>query len=688
MCSSDLRLRALADEASIEVQLGRVEPLSGAERVAVSAWIPAEPGTLTWLVDTIRNLSFVGPEPIAWLEHRVFRVKDLAERGFYSVVETDTAAEVAEDLGVTAAQSRERLQLSVTDPELGWPPGPLEPLVRRPVEGEGQWIAIVDDPFVRAYPNAPPAFYQTFLQVDPDRPFTRVYVIVWDARQVQLRIMTGTREPESATGETGPGQVPRDPEVLRRVVGGFNGGFQALHGEFGMMSEGRTYLPPKPWAATVAVFDDGRVGMGSWMDPPEGVRRYRESWAMAQIPGNMREMRQNLTSVVEGERYNPWRRWWWGAAPQNADDQVFIDRSGLCLTREGFLAYFWGKSMGADELGAAMLSARCVRGIHLDMNSRHTGFEFYNVRSGADPHPPLERRPRRGSEFEQPVPGAEGWVMRGRKAVRSMTPMRFPRYMLRDARDFFYLTLRPTLPGPDLETADGPLRLATEGLPHAGWPHAFARAALGTGPAATQIVRIDPLRAIAAPLAGSAHRTVLAWLSQAATLPTEGGLALYAIPAPGGVGRRHEIGEAPEGATILLRGPALSDAHGAALGVDSEGFLLYMERTLAPAGGPASAPGLGERLEAAGVQAAIGLPEGVRLAFAIEGETVSPDSYQRAVDPASSLAFYAEEAPAAEILFPEVEPRPYMYWYRLQDTRVRYLLDEERPRRFQAPPEP
>ncbi|QQR88897.1 MAG: hypothetical protein IPJ88_11765 [Myxococcales bacterium] len=32
----------------------------------------AQPGLITWLVDTVRKVSWIGPAPIEWLEHRVF----------------------------------------------------------------------------------------------------------------------------------------------------------------------------------------------------------------------------------------------------------------------------------------------------------------------------------------------------------------------------------------------------------------------------------------------------------------------------------------------------------------------------------------------------------------------------------------------------------------------------------------
>ncbi|MEM6956262.1 MAG: hypothetical protein AAF645_11255, partial [Myxococcota bacterium] len=508
------------------------------------------------------------------------------------------------------------------------------------------------------------AFYTTFLQVDPDRPFTRVYVVTWDPRAVQLRVMTGTREPESATGAPGSGMVPRDQ--LGQLVAGFNGGFQSLHGEFGMMSEGRVYLPPKPWAATVAVYRDGRVAMGSWTDPPEGVRHYLEQWAVRQIPETMVEFRQNLTSVVEGDRINPWRRWYWGAAPRGDDEQAYIDRSGICLTSEGFFAYFWGKSMGADELGEAMRATRCVRGIHLDMNQRHTAFEFYNVLRRSEA-PDLPRRPSRDFEFEVDVPRAREWTARGRLLARSMTPMRFPRYVRQDPRDFFYLTLKPVLPGPALRrVGEGALELSASGLPHGGWPPALAAAEDG----GTHFVRIDGSRVI--PQVGIGGREeaprVLAYLTGAARAGARR-LVRQALT----VGNRFAIVEQPgRSDETVFAGPAIDSSHGAGLGVDGEGFWLYVE-------GPRAAA----TFEAMGIDA-IGLGPDQRLAYQLEGMTAGPDAFERDVAVESSLVLVANERPASEVLFPDVEPRPYMYWGRMQDTRVRYFRGEGPPR-FVAP---
>ncbi|NVL67689.1 hypothetical protein HWN74_25515, partial [Escherichia coli] len=88
-----------------------------------------------------------------------------------------------------------------------------------------------------------------------------------------------------------------------------------------------------------------------------------------------------MTPLVQADKYNPWGRAWWGGVPPGWHDAVHTTRSGVCLTKESFVAYFWGNDIGPEPLGRAMLVARCAFGIHLDMNPGLAGFAFYNVQS-------------------------------------------------------------------------------------------------------------------------------------------------------------------------------------------------------------------------------------------------------------------------------------------------------------------
>jgi hypothetical protein len=630
----------------------------------VEATQKGRPGLITWAVDTVRRLPGVGAGPIEWLEHTVFGFTDTASRAYHGVVATDTAAEVKEALAVKELPPQTEQQAE-QQASIGWPPPPVEPVLEDRVQGEGVWLPIVDDAFVADNPGGPPLFYQTFVRVDPERTFTRVYLTAWDSRQVQLGIVMGTKEPESATGETGSGQVPRDPQVLSRLVGGFNGGFQALHGEFGMMAERRVYLPPKPYAATVAVFEDGRVGVGSWTGP--GRRDWDEEVANAQIPPTMIAMRQNLTSVVEDGVYNPWERWWWGAAPTWAEEQTYIPRSGLCLTGEGALIYLWGESMGPEELGKAMLAARCVRGLHLDMNGKHTGFELYRTFGPGASMPPLGRA-LASTEAEGPIEGMAGYQFRTRLAVTTMTPVRFPRYIDRDPRDYFYLLRKPQLPGAPLDVGGQRAAFDVHGLPDVGFPAAFAQARLGD--AGAVITRIDATRAMPRRLAKIEGARVLATVGGFAR---EGvSVSLFARYQHGRL--RLDLGRAPKAATVLATG-TMRDASSSslgALGVDGEGFLVHVQAS--------SAAEVTQALQAAGVTKALALDsDGLQLTAA-PVSTAVPDGgvpgmgdAQQADESDETLVLVENTQPAAEVLFPAIKPMPYRRWGYLQDQRVRYF---------------
>lgn len=689
----DGQFRMVADGELVRLSPQRDLPVEGEQRVQLRPQYKGRPGQITWLVDTVRRLPFVGSEPIEWLEHTVFGFTDKVSRLYHALIPVDVEQEVSQALPVPKPTEALRSLLKQARPELGLPPPPLKPLLRSRVRGEGQWLPLRDDPFLNQNPNAPPAFFQTFIRVDAKRAFSRVYITLWDPRQVDLRMAMGTREPESATGETGSGQIPRDPDVLRNLVGAFNGGFQAMHGEFGMMAEGRVYLPPKPFAATVAVYEDGRVGVGSWPGP--GPNTWNEAFANAQIPKGMVALRQNLTSLVEGEELNPWSRWWWGAAPEWADEQTYLHRSGLCLTRDGFLAYFWGELLGPKELGQAMLAARCVRGMHLDMNSKHTGFEF--LHPVPDSAAPAEQvapvgRPLTDAEYEGPVRDVQGYTFRARKAVTTMTPLRFPRYLGTDPRDFFYLTLRPVLPGPDLRIGQRSISFRSEGLPHGSFPPAFAQAELLTTDGdGTRLLRIDPSRALpvhagAAPAAvGGAKALTVAQLWRQGCRgcrgqATQGPSALYSVRERGRL--RFAIGKPVADADVWLRARPLSAAGArAALGIDRDGFLVYAEASAQ------DARYLPHRLRRAGVERALALPGNTRLSLVGEEGWVGLDGAPVRVRgrrrPQPVLSFVADQRPRTQVLFPDVEPRPYREWGGLQDRRVRYF--PEGPRRFRLP---
>jgi len=361
---------------------------------------------------------------------------------------------------------------------------------------------------------------------------------------------------------------------------------------------------------------------------------------------------------------DPYHRSWWGGAPPGSEDPAHTVRTAICLTEEGFGLYAWGKSLSHETLGAALVAARCAYAIHLDMNSGHSGFEFYNVTEDAET-PPLERRLEKNQEAEGDVHGAPGLHFRSRRMVRGMGHMRFPRYIGRDPRDFFYLTLRAILPGDPLRLgraarAPGEGVFSVAGLPHVGFPYAMARTFVEPAAGArVSVARIDPQRIDL----GTTEGTPLASI---ATGGATGDLALVA--RPGAVGSAFSVEPAASATgTIVLRGVALAgSAAKAAVGVDPDGHVVWAE-------GP-DARSVTDALAMAEVTNAIGLVGAdPHLDFLSGGAVARLDGRPPAAAGGPAIVIRGVDRPIATRLFPEVAVVPPSVWYQPQAKRVRYF---------------
>jgi hypothetical protein len=282
-------------------------------------------------------------------------------------------------------------------------------------------------------------------------------------------------------------------------------------------------------------------------------------------------------------------------------------------------------------------------------------------------------------------------MFRAKLAVNAMTPMRFPRYLNRDPRDFFYLTLKSIIPGPDVTVDGKTIGFSTAGLPHAGWPYPFARVRIEeTAGGRIWLVRIDPKRSTPKPIATRQQGRVLAYLSgvarqfvepQSATVAPKaktslrfdaGEVVLLAIRES--IGWKFAIGSPVESARVLFRAKPLLEGSTAraALGIDENGFWVYAERDRDSTGPTGTT--LLQSLRQAGVTKALELPENARLLFFDEGQTFAVNGERGIrIDNDANLALIADEQPAAEVLFTDVKPMPYRNWGWMQNQRVRYF---------------
>jgi hypothetical protein len=660
----DGALEILADKHRVLVGKESDKPLEGDKYVRTEPVVKGVPGDLvTWSVDRVRGVKWLGPQFIEFLEYYAFKGRDWGIR--HGLIPEPKPPEPWKPTRAIGAR------IEYSEPVIGWPPPKLTPLFSPGQKDEGEWISLDDDPFVGKNPSLPSPFVQTWVRTDKDRPYARVYVTLWDPRQISLHLVAGTVEPVSATGEVGTGQIPRTPEVLKSLVAGFNGGFQAQHFDGGMQVDGHLYVSPRPYAATVAEMRDGSTAIGTW---PTGKD---------DIPDDILSIRQNLTTLVRDDVVNPYKQVRWGGTPQGWFDNIHTTRSGVCFTKDGFVAYFFGADMSPEALGRGMVAARCKEGVHLDMNAGHTGFEFYRV-APAGEFPDLGRVLEGGWEAEGSVPLLDGWSFRGRRMIKTMPHMNFPRYIGRDGRDFMYLTLRSVLPGNNIvpsvtpsEKDEGVWRV--KGLPQHGFPYAIATTTVRPDPKNPQVharvVKVDPrtVKSLSASDAearadaaaqGKAEDTVLVFGS--APAPKKGETALWlsggsfaiAIASPG-------PSAVPLFAGIVADAKALEDATFLVGVTDDDGQLVMLVSDV-PAG--ASLRALAKKLGCSQVMVAPkGLTPRIGGSLGLDGEVATGKLYE----PFAALG--RAQAPSARELFPETPIVDPKVWMPLQQRRVRRI---------------
>jgi hypothetical protein len=620
--------------------------LDGAPRFTWTPDAPGRPGDLLpWAAEQLRE-TWLGEQGVAQLKAVGFAGIDYAERAVEAVLPSDGSTEVAEDLGAVLTRATHPAGSAKRD----FPPAPLPPVLKTPLEGEGAWISLDGDPFIQRGPDGHVPFAFTFVRTDPSRPYAQVYVVLWDPRRVELHAVGGTEEPRSKAGERGRGRIPREPRVLGRLVAAFNGAFRPRHGDFGMAASGTVYLPPRPYAATVATEADGSTAFGTWPDS-------------AVVPEGMAMFRQNMTALIQDGIVNPYRRHYWGGLPDGWTQESFTVRTALCLTRERFVAYIYGTSADPSSLMRAVETARCDYALHLDMNAGNTGFEFYRAAPKGhliDLGRPLDEDWETRGTLDTPQQGDADFEFLARRLTRSMPLMNFPRYIQRETRDFFYLTLRPTLGERALPTSwkpSGKMNGWDVDQDGAGPPaiaHATASPFADRPQARVHILALDPQRLSAAPdeePATPANDETVVQVLESAPSNTNGTLnpALWWSQGAFAIATEAPSAGAVRMGTLCAAPPNAPHAVGL-VGIGEDGALLYAEYESNAGSAPTSA--WMETSAVLGVTSPLMLAE--RLTIVIEGA--------RRSDRARSVALRRIAGPGGRRLFPETPVVPPQVW--------------------------
>jgi Phosphodiester glycosidase len=250
------------------------------------------------------------------------------------------------------------------DAPVGLPPPAPVPLVVTPtLPGEGRWTpadAIVD---------GRPAMYVA--QFRADTVYTsQITSAVWiDPTRLHIALVPGAHEPG--------GTWAQSPDIAgaarSTAVAAFNGGFRFADAHGGFFLDGRMAVPLQPGAASMIIYDDGRVNIGSWGNE------------VGMTPG-VRAVLQNLVPIVDHGQdspdatYNDTRIW---GATLGAN--TVVARSGVGITATGALVYVAGPALTARSLAESLQRAGAIRAMTLDINPEWVTFNFFTHPNGADP---------------------------------------------------------------------------------------------------------------------------------------------------------------------------------------------------------------------------------------------------------------------------------------------------------------
>ncbi len=339
--------------------------------IGVLAVIPAAfPGVGANTADLLRGA--LGPQPVAVLESTSFQIQD-------AINQLRSRLDGGRVQISLSSQRQSSLQASGKSGESAPMPAAIAASAAATLRnGAAQSPNVVwDAPNIgwQAYGpsvNGGPVMAQALLTLDPQRPYAAIVLVRVDLSKVQLHVVPGFLEPSHdptvLKAISNPGTTPSAD--LGQLIAGFNGGFKAVNGHYGMMVDGVTLLPPVPGIATLAVYNDGQVRIGVW--------------GTDILPSpNMVAYRQNCPPIIQAGQINPLvsvnNPSIWGETISNQD---VTWRTAVGISQDGhYLIYAVGNATGIPTLAEALQQAGAYNAMQLDINRHYAHFVTYQATS-------------------------------------------------------------------------------------------------------------------------------------------------------------------------------------------------------------------------------------------------------------------------------------------------------------------
>jgi Phosphodiester glycosidase len=230
----------------------------------------------------------------------------------------------------------------------------MKSLISPALNGEGVWNILEAAPHTYSYL---PLDAKAFIRPDPTIPYAVVSLLQFDARFMRLHIVSGTQEPGGTLGAYGPGIIPQADQEGNALLATLNGGFKYADGSFGLMTDGKVFVPPQQNAATIAITKSGKLIIGAWGTDPRLNNNNNDLAAWRQNAGLLINNGEVSALTKDGAA--------WGGTILNSE---YTWRSGLGVTAEGNLIYAAGNALLPETLGKALKAAGAVMAMETDIN--------------------------------------------------------------------------------------------------------------------------------------------------------------------------------------------------------------------------------------------------------------------------------------------------------------------------------
>ncbi len=230
----------------------------------------------------------------------------------------------------------------------------MQPFITPALDGEGVWSTLEAAPGAYSYL---PLDARAFIRPDPATPYAVVSLLKFDARFMRMHIVAGTQEPGGPLNQFGTGSIAQEDQQGNALLATLNGGFKYADGAYGLMTDGKVYVPPQQNAGTLAIMKDGSLHIGAWGTDP----------LLNSNNKNLMAWRQNAALLIDNGMISTLAKDGaaWGGTILNS---LYTWRSGLGITAEGDLIYAGGNGLLPETLGKALKAAGAVMGMETDIN--------------------------------------------------------------------------------------------------------------------------------------------------------------------------------------------------------------------------------------------------------------------------------------------------------------------------------